>query len=237
MGAVVEHSDGKPRLKENGLPLVKLVWLPRDKVVLKPNWDVMGLVATSSNDFDFPEQFVSDDFIAPLASVPARGSALYAITVTLGHAAWALGVARRTLDELRGLAVRKKRFGRQTLIDNSIFQRDFGLHMAMLNAATDNCRSVFSRQYDLAGKGIDNLNIRAEYRLAACWAVEMALKVADFAWLAAGSDALRNADGKNRLQRCYRDIHAGTQHRHTDHHIIQDCGTVLLGVTRPNLEI
>jgi hypothetical protein len=42
-------------------------------------------------------------------------------------------------------------------------------------------------------------------------------------------------DGKNRLQRCFRDIHAGTQHRHTDHNVIGDCGTVLLGVAKPNL--
>ena len=65
------------------------------------------------------------------------------------------------------------------------------------------------------------------------------LKLPDFsiesAYLAGGSDALRNAGGKNRLQRCFRDIHAGSQHRHTDHNIIGDCGTVLLGTAKENL--
>ena len=144
-------------------------------------------------------------------------------------------MARRTLDELRVLARRKQRFGRQTLIDQPIFQHDYAMNEAMLAAAIDHCRAAFTRHYDLAAKGIDSLEVRAEYRLAACWAVEVAVKIAQFAYLAAGSDALRNSDGKNRLQRCFRDIHAGSQHRHTDHNIIGDSGSVLLGVAEPNL--
>jgi hypothetical protein len=105
----------------------------------------------------------------------------------------------------------------------------------MLQAAFDGCRNAFSRHYDRAARGMDGPEVRAEYRLAACWAVEVAVKIGQFAYLAAGSDVLRNRAGKNRLQRCFRDIHAGSQHRHTDHHIIGDCGTVLLGVAKPDL--
>ena len=134
-----------------------------------------------------------------------------------------------------GSRVAKQRFGRQTLIDQSTFQHDYAMHEAMLSAAIDNCHAAFSRHYDRAGKAIDDLELRAEYRLAACWAVEVAVKVAHFAYLAAGSDALRNVEGKNRLQRCFRDIHAGSQHRHTDHNVIGDTGRVLLGVAEPDL--
>ena len=107
----------------------------------------------------------------------------------------------------------------------------------MLAAAFDNCRNAFSRHYDLAARGIDSADVRAEYRLAACWAVEVAVKIGHFAYLAAGSDALRNMEGRNRLQRCFRDIHAGSQHRHTDHNIIGDCGSVLLGAAKPDLAL
>lgn len=133
------------------------------------------------------------------------------------------------------MAKRKQRFGRQTLIDQSIFQHDFAVHEAMLAASLDNCRNAFSRHYDLLTQGKDSPEIRAEYRLAACWAVAVALKVGQFGYLASGSDGLRNMAGTNRLQRCFRDIHAGTQHRHTDHNVIGDCGQVLLGVARPTL--
>ena len=97
------------------------------------------------------------------------------------------------------------------------------------------CRNAFSRHHERAARREDGLEIRAEYRMAACWAVEVSVKIAQFAYLAAGSDGLRNHEGANRLQRCFRDIHAGSQHRHTDHHILGDCGTVLLGVAKPNL--
>jgi len=235
MGAFVEHADGKPVIGENGALVVKLAFAPREKINLKGNWDVLGLAATASYDFEFPEQFVSEHFVTTMAK--RRGSALYSIGVALGHAAWAVGVARRVLDELRNLAKRKQRFNRQTLIDQPIFQRDFALHRGMLAASEDNLRRTFMRHFDLASKGKDGQDIRVDCRLAACWAVEVAVRIGQFAYLAAGSDALRNMDGKNRLQRCFRDIHAGSQHRHTDHNTIGDCGTVLLGVAKPDLAL
>jgi len=235
LGAVIEYADGKPLLGANGAPLVKFAYTPRENVRLKDNWDVMGLAATASLDFDFPEHNVPEGFVDTVPAQRRRGSPLFSIVVSLGHAAWALGMARRTLDELRALARRKQRFGRQTLIDQSTFQHDYAMNEAMLAAAIDNCRAAFSRHYDLVAKGVDNLDVRAEYRLAACWAVEVAVKIGQFAYLAGGSDALRNADGQNRLQRCFRDIYAGSQHRHTDHNIIGDTGTVLLGVADPDL--
>ena len=235
LGAVVEYLDGKPATGPEGAPVIRFAVTARESVRLIRNWDVMGLVATASYDFDFPEHFLPADFVEVPPKQSRRGGPLFAITVSLGHAAWALGVARRTLDELRSLAKRKRRFGRQTLIDQAIFQRDYAMHEAMLAAAFDNCRNAFSRHYDLAARRIDTPEVRADYRLAACWAVEVAVKIGHFAYLAAGSDALRNAEGKNRLQRCFRDIHAGSQHRHTDHHVIGDCGTVLLGVAGPEV--
>ena len=105
----------------------------------------------------------------------------------------------------------------------------------MLAAAVDNCRGAFSRHYALLTQDEDSLTLRTDYRLAACWAIEVSVKIGQFAFLASGSDGLRNLEGRNRLQRCFRDIHAGSQHRHTDHNIIGDCGTVLLGVASPNL--
>ena len=235
LGTVLEFENGKPKTGPGGGPVVKLAYTTRDKVQLKKNWDVMGLAATGSYDFDYPEHVVPAAYVGDLPPKPLRGSPLFGIAVSLGHAAWALGIARRMLDEIKSLAKRKQRFGRQTLIDQTIFQRDYAMHEAMLAASYDNCRNAFSRHLDLIAKGQDSLEIRTEYRLAACWAVEVALKTGQFGYLASGSDGLRNMDGKNRLQRCFRDIHAGTQHRHTDHNIIGDCGTVLLGVPKPNL--
>lgn len=235
MGAVAEYVDGKPLLREDGRQVIRLVWRPREDVIVKQNWDVMGLIATCSNDFEFPEQIVSADFVGENRQF--RGSPFYSAPITLTHTAWVLGAARRCLDEMRALATRKKRFGRQTLIDNPIFQRDFAMHSALLRASTDNCRTAFPRYHKLVARGITGNDARADFRAASSLAVEIAAKIAHFAWHFAGSDILRNEGGTNRLQRCYRDILAAAQHRHTDHHILQDCGTVWLGVAKPHLEL
>jgi hypothetical protein len=57
--------------------------------------------------------------------------------------------------------------------------------------------------------------------------------VAQFAYLAGGSDSLRDGDV---IQRCFRDMHAASQHAVTAQQTFIDAGTVLLGSTsRVNL--
>jgi hypothetical protein len=51
-----------------------------------------------------------------------------------------------------------------------------------------------------------------------------------FAHRAARGASLR----PGQLQRCYRDIHAGTQHILLADEIMQECGKVLLGAMSPN---
>ena len=56
---------------------------------------------------------------------------------------------------------------------------------------------------------------------------EVVSDVCTFAHKAGGGVSLRPSV----LQRCYRDIHAGTQHILLSDQIMQDCGKVLLGMT------
>ena len=76
-----------------------------------------------------------------------------------------------TLQLLKS-AVDKKRFGRIGLIDQSTFQLDYARAEAKLRAATDNCRAAFTRHYDAASRNADSIQVHADYRLAACWAVD-----------------------------------------------------------------
>ena len=101
---------------EGGTPEYLGVCFPQDAVELEGNWDVLGLQATASYDYRLREVRIprshAFDFLAPTVH---RGSAVYslgAITLTaLGHAAWALGVTRRVLDELAGMAAGTTRVG------------------------------------------------------------------------------------------------------------------------------
>ena len=65
-------------------------------------------------------------------------------------------------------------------------------------------------------------------------ATESAATVVSFAYRAAGSDALRNGGV---LQRCFRDVHAGTQHLFVDEKTMVDAAKVLLAQADPALMI
>jgi len=237
-GAFVLQQDGKPALSPEGRPQLVWAFAPRDKIRLKTeSWDVMGLRATASYDYEFIDQFVPDDFIMFPFSRARRGGPFYDIAVSIAHVSWALGVGMRILDELKDLASRKQRPGRQTLINQPDFQREFAEASANMQAARAYVRSAFNDWYEAAKGGKPSLDVRMHGRLATCWATEIANKVGQFAQFAAGSDGARNDGGNNRLQRCFRDLTVGAVHKHVDHNVLTDCGSVLLGVNAPTVEI
>ncbi len=237
LGAFVVEKDGKPVLTAAGKPQMIFGFGPRRKVRLKGNWDTMGLVATGSYDFEFLDQVIPDDFVMNAPGRTRRGGALFDVGVSLGHVAWALGVGQRALDEIKDIATRKRRFGRTTLIDQPVFQRDYGMALASVEAARAAVHKVFADWYGAAQNGKPGLEVKAHARLISCWATDVAAKAGEFAYRAAGSDGLRNFGGANRLQRCFRDLYAGTQHRHIDGNVLIEASTALLGIADPALEL
>lgn len=113
---------------------------PVDAVELKPgSWDVLGLRATGSLDYSVRDVFVPQAFShALLVETPERGGALYTVGLTglvmNVHQGWALGIARRLLDELKDLAHAKAgRVG--SLAESARFHASFGLLEAKYAAA------------------------------------------------------------------------------------------------------
>jgi alkylation response protein AidB-like acyl-CoA dehydrogenase len=236
-GAFAVLQDGKPVLTEAGKPKTIFAFTPRRNVRLKGNWDVFGLAATGSYDFDFIDHVIPDDWVTGLPGRETHTGPIHAITVSIGHVAWALGVGRRALEEIHALAQRKKRFGRTTLIDQPVFQLEYGRHLMAMRAARALTYEVFDTWYEAAKAGPPGIEVRADARLASCWATEVALKAAQFAFFSAGSDGIRNHDGDNILQRVMRDMQAGAVHRHIDGNIMIEAAQVALGVAEPELDL
>jgi len=234
-GAFAIQQDGQPVLGEQGKPAIILAFTSRDKVRLKGNWDVVGLAATGSYDFDFVDQHIPDDWVLGLPGRKNIGGPIHAIGVSIGHVAWALGVGKRALDEIHALATRKRRFQRTTLIDQPRFQLEYGRHLAAMQAARTQVHKVFDDWYEAAKEGPVGIEIRAQARLTSCWATEVALSAAQFAMFSAGSDGVRNQDGCNTLQRVFRDMQTGATHRHIDQDTLIECAQVALGVADPGL--
>ena len=228
LGAYAVEKDGEPVLTEDGKPKMIIGIVPREGIRLIGNWDVMGLAGTGSYDFQVLEQFMPDAFVVDIER---------AVGAPIGHAAWCMGVARRALDEIKALAQSKKRFGRTTTIDQPLFQYRYAQNYAAVEAARSLIRNVTPAWEEADKAGVLDMEIRARARLAQCWATRIAAEAVDFAYHASGSDGLRNKGGQNRLQRCFRDIHAGTQHRQIDDNIAIDCATVLLGVASPAVRL
>jgi alkylation response protein AidB-like acyl-CoA dehydrogenase len=237
LGCFVVQKDGAPDLDANGRPKMIWAYAPRSRIRLRGNWDVVGLRATASYDFEFIDQFVPDDFVIalPMTERP-RGGAIYDIPATLAHAAWAIGMGRRALDEIKQIASHKRRQGRTTLIDQPTFQRDFADAVASMEAARLLVHSTFNKWFEAGQRGTPDIDIRARGRLSGCWVTKVAAEVGRFAYLAAGSDGLRNS-AHNRIQRCFRDLQVGATHRHVDHNVEIDSGAVLLGVNAPDVDI
>jgi alkylation response protein AidB-like acyl-CoA dehydrogenase len=238
MGAFVLREDGVPVRNEDGSPRVLMVFAPRDQVVIDySSWEVAGMRATASYDFEFVDQVVHEDFVMDPLSGRRHGGPPLDVSVSMGHVAVSLGITNRILDELKGLAQHKRRQGRATLIDQSTFQRDFGIHRALTDAARDRVRRVYRAWCDdAAANGTASLETRAHARLAACWATKVSTEVAHWAYNAAGSDGLRHSPG-NRLSRCFRDIEAAAVHRHVDDNILIESAQVLLDVNSPTLQL
>ncbi len=188
--------------------------MPASEVELKGNWDVLGLEATASWDYAVDGVMVPDsatfDFFAP---VRRRGGPTYDLGVlvltALGHAGFAIGVTRRALDELASLAATKQRMGAgTTLADSEAFQIQLARLESRAASAAAWTRETFARAEEgaLAGEIDDAVSTRA--RQATVHVTREGADIVREVYMLAGTTALR--DGA--LQRCFRDLHAGSQH-------------------------
>jgi len=238
-GCFITDSDWNMKLDEAGHPEIVLVHHPRDTIELKGNWDVLGLRGTGSYDYTVKdgELFVAADTCFPFDNPrQARGgiqygSGLVGLT-SWGHTGWALGVGRRTLDELARLArERADVFGK--LGDRASFKQSFAEAEAKYRAAH---AFVYSAWDDMSESFAQGRPASAEQialiRLAMRHLHDTISANATFAHRATRGASLRTSV----LQRCYRDTHAGTQHILLADEIAQDCAKVLLGMAGDNAQ-
>jgi alkylation response protein AidB-like acyl-CoA dehydrogenase len=230
-GGFVEHDEhGNPLRTPQGTPRMLVGLIPRAQVNLLGNWNVLGLVATGSYDYQVPEQFISADLIADMEGIQ-RGGALYHMGIKalpgVGHAGFALGVAERVLDEFKLLASSKKRPPAGTLVSHATIQDDFARWVAQLRSARAFVYEAYQTLFENTQRG-DRLTaeIKADCRLATTHAAFTAAQIAQQVYFASGSDALRNG---GIIQRCFRDLHAGSQHMFTSPHIYIEAGRIYLG--------
>jgi len=230
-GGAIEMNAGAMVMAPSGLPVIRAFFVPRENVEFLGNWDVMGLTGTGSYDYEVPEQVVEESFTFDLINAkPQRGGPVYRLGVmgltAVGHAAFALGVGRRALDELLAVLATKHRLGASLpLRDQQRFRFEFARHDAALLAARAFVYESFASVQDTLFAGDDPTPVqRARLRQSTTYVTHVAEEAVRFAYTTAGTDALR----PGALQRCFRDIHAATQHLVVDDSTFVDATAVLL---------
>ena len=211
---------------------------PIEDVQFLDNWQVMGLQGTGSRDFVFTDYFVSEDLAFDLMSTdPRQGGPLFWLGrpgfVTPDHAAFALGVARRALDEI---ALQAGSFHRGYLTtpiaQRGALQHDLGKCDQQLRAARALCREAIADAWEFCRRH-ERPDLERQLRLrgACVYATDVACQVVATAFRYGGGNAIYN---DRVLQRCMRDINAAAQHFMVNTSAYDNLGQFRLGMTGVN---
>jgi indole-3-acetate monooxygenase len=227
--------NGEMRWVSEGIPDMRVAFLPRAEVTFTDGWHVQGLKGTGSYDYNVADVFVPDYRTIPLFTrEPVRGSSaagrmgLMPVTAA-GHASFALGVAKSMLDDVEELAATKVRMSDMaTLASRQTFQKGLAHHVAAWRAARLLVLDAFAASEAAVESGADlTPRLRADMRVAAVYATDTARAAAEWAHLAAGTTAIREG---SRLERAFRDIYTGTQHAFISEKVAMDAAQIWLGI-------
>ena len=235
-GSAMVMEGGEMAPFENGLPQMIAFIIPSERVNLKGNWDVMGLRGTGSFDFEVPEQFVEAGVTFPIFQHRTiSGGPIYGVGPivlgTISSVGWALGVAKRALHEIAAIGRGGRiRLGSLPLVEQTTFQRDFGLHETAVEAARLLAHETYSSAVAAiaAGESAETIAEKLrQTRAAASFVPKVAKAAVSFAYESSGSVGLRNP---NRLQRCFRDIFVGAAHQVFDDRYFNELAKPSLGL-------
>ena len=239
-GSGIQHSEwvsagARVASGFEGYPRQLRVIMPRHKVKVHDNWQVMGLRGTGSCDFSVDDLFVPDGFAwDSTLTEPTRGGALYRLGrpafVTNEHSAFALGVARRALDAVTEVAASKTRgYNSVNLLANRpAFQGALGEGDMRLRAARSLNVEILEEAWQSVCAGhTPPPPLQAQMRSCATYTTDMAVDVTSRAFHYGGGAALFT---NSILQQCLRDVHAAAQHQMVSDTAYENHGQFLLGL-------
>jgi len=230
----IVHEDGVPRRTAAGSPEMRFLFLPRTAVNVIDTWQVSGLRGTGSHDFCLEDVFVAEAFTMPaFAARPLQPGVLYRVPpislFVVALASVTLGIARAAVDALVELAVAKTPMGSATLMrDKPVVQIQTARAEAFIRAARAHVLQAIGQQWnEIAGGATASLQARAGVRLATSFCAEACANAVDLVHAAAGGSAIHES---GRIARCFRDLHAATQHIGLNSTGYEMAGRVLLGL-------
>ena len=232
-GCLVVGADGRPHPRADGLA-APFVFMDPDDVELIDTWDVAGLAGTGSVDFEARDVFVPEGrWVQIGAARPVRDNAWSRFSffglLAGGVASVAVGIARRSIEELVGLAGAKKPQGStRTLADRAATQAEVAQAEATLAAAWTLLLDAVDDAFGDARAGRpSSVDQRRRIRLAATHAAQTAADVAASMFRTAGGAAVYRTSP---IQRCFRDTAVAAQHAMVAPRTMETMGRMRLGL-------
>ncbi len=235
-GFQLVDEGGQQLLRADGQPEWWCGFVPRETMVFRGNWDVMGMTGTGSFDLDLPETLIPGHLtIDMMEAKPKRGRPGFAIGLYgngyAGHGAVALGLMARALAEVAKIAPAKARPGYPGMVgDYPLFLHGFVQQEAQYRAARAYVHEVYGAAEEQAGRdGVLSAELSARMVQATVFAHNVATGVVQFCHLWAGTGSLRNPSA---LGRALRDLMAATQHFLVDQKMLVDSAPPILASWR-----
>jgi alkylation response protein AidB-like acyl-CoA dehydrogenase len=233
-GVMVMDGDA-PRVVPPGRPDWRFAWFPSNEGEIIDTWHVSGLRGTGSHDVGASSVRVPPErTIMPFFEPPKFDGALYRLpfpTILSAYmSGWILGVSRRALDEFTLLAATKSRAmppGR-VLAEDEVVEVELARAEGAVRSARSFVLDAIGSSWDTVCQGDDSsMQQRANVALSMINAARVGRAAVDTMFSMAGGGALH--DGSP-IQRCARDIAAGSQHIISGLGQWRTVGRVLLGL-------
>jgi alkylation response protein AidB-like acyl-CoA dehydrogenase len=235
--AVIE-ADGKPRLDKQGRPVMRTMLFRKDKATFYDIWHVIGLRGTGSNAYEVTELFVPEaysywrDLPADRRGDDALGNIPLLTLYGMGFSGVALGLARACLEAFMTLAEKKKpapTHGAPVLLrDNAVIQSRVAKATGRLQSGRAYLHECLQEFWQAAtANRAQTLEQRAQLRVAITGSMDQARRVVDFAYHAAGADAIFNGSA---FERRFRDMHTVTAQGQAHLSNFEGAGQALFGI-------
>jgi indole-3-acetate monooxygenase len=231
-GCLVVDGDGNRVTREDGVT-APFVFFKRDQVELLDTWDVMGMRASGSTDYQVTDVFVPEGrWAQPAAGAPYVDAPLYRFpfmaALALGVCSVSLGLARRAHDELIELAGGKRPAqSARTLAERAVVQADVAHAEVAFRSARAFVREQVDDAWTAATEDAFDDTTKRNLRLAATNATLQAKRAVDLMYDAAGGTAVYRTSP---LERVFRDCHVATQHAMVAPRTLEVLGRVALGL-------
>jgi alkylation response protein AidB-like acyl-CoA dehydrogenase len=234
----VVEADGKPRLDKQGRPVMRTMLFRKDKATFYDIWHVIGLRGTGSNAYEVTELFVPEAYSYwrdlpadrhgddPLGNIPLL--TLYG----MGFSGVALGLARACLEAFMTLTEKKKpspTHGAPVLLrDNAVILSRVAKATGRLQSGRAYLHECLREFWQAAtANRAPSLEQRAQLRVAITGSMDQARRVVDFAYHAAGADAIFNGSA---FERRFRDMHTVTAQGQAHLSNFEGAGQALFGI-------